>query len=152
LPHVCWVFISDNNIDQQGIRTYCGSLNYCGAQGQKYPDQRQMDYPFATPITVNGQSVDVSQAAAELRNMAIAEFKIVNTAYQYAFWTTRRYEIAWYAQDQLNISRQSPYSASQWTGVFRVLISGSAIEASGDSIVVQFEAKDLNINVCNGVI
>ena len=139
------VFISDNNIDQQGIRTHCGSLSYCGAQGQKYPDQRQMGYPFATSITVNGQSVGVSQAANELRNMAVAEFKIVNNDVRFgplADKPTQQYDkIAWYAQDQLNISRQSSYSASQWTGVFRILINGSAIEASGDSIVVQFEGR-----------
>ena len=144
-PYKICVFISDNTIDQQGIRTHCGSLSYCGAQGQKYPDQKQMGYPFSTPITVNGQAVDINQAAAELNNMAIAEFKIVNTDVRYGppgVKQAQRYDkIAWYAQDQLSISRQSPYSESQWTGIFRVLINGSAIEASGDSIVVEFNGR-----------
>lgn len=30
---------------------------------------------------------------------------------------------------------------SQWTGIFKVLINGSAIEASGDSIVVEFNGQ-----------
>ena len=144
-PYKICVFISDNNIDQQGIRTHCGSLSYCGAQGQKYPDQKQMGYPFATPITVNGQSVGVSLAATELSNMAIAEFRIVNKDVRYGLPVEKEMQqynkVAWYAQDQLNISKTSPYSESQWTGAFRVLITGSTIEASSDSIVVQFEGK-----------
>ena len=35
------------------------------------------------------------------------------------------------------------YSENYWTGTFRVLIIGSAIEASSDSIVVQFEGQGL---------
>ena len=146
-PYKICVFISDNSIDQQGIRTRCGSLSYCGAQGQKYPDQRQMGYPFATPITVNGQSVSVSQAATVLTNMAITEFNIINTDVRYGpplHEETQQYDkVSWYAQDQLSTSRQSPYSESQWTGTFRVLINGSAIEASSDSIIVQFEGRGL---------
>ena len=146
-PYKICVFISDNSIDQQGIRTNCGSLSYCGAQDRRYPDQRQMGYPFATPITVNGQAVDVSQAAIELRNMAIAEFKVVNTDVRHgppADKQAQQYDkIAWHAQDQLDISRQSPYFESQWTGVVRVLINGSTIEASGDSIVVEFNGRGL---------
>ena len=145
-PYKICVFISDNSIDQQGIRTHCGSLSYCGAQGQKYPDQRQMGYPFATPITVNGRSVNISQAATELTNMAIGEFKIINTDVRYGppiHKETQYDKVTWHAQDQLNTSRQSPYSESYWTGTFRVLINGSAIEASSDSIVVQFEGRGL---------
>ena len=144
-PYKICVFISDNNIDQQGIRTRCGSLSYCGAQGQRYPDQRQMGYPFATPMLVNGRPVGVDQAAAQLWNMAVADFSIVNRDVRYGSpttVTTPQYDkIAWYSQDQLNINRQSPYVASQWTGVFRVLIAGSVTEGSGKNFVVRFEGR-----------
>jgi len=144
-PYKICVFISDNNVDQQGIRTRCGSLSYCGAQGQRYPDQRQMGYPFATPMLVNGQPVSVQQASNQLWNMAVADFSIVNRDVRYGSPTTMvtpQYDrIAWYSQDQLNITRQSPYVASQWTGVFRVLISGAVTEGSGSNFVVRFEGR-----------
>ena len=99
-----------------------------------------MGYPFATPMLVNGRPVGVDQAATQLWNMAVADFNIVNRDVRYGSPTTvatPQYDkIAWYSQDQLNINRQSPYVASQWTGVFRVLIEGS-----GENFVVRFEGR-----------
>jgi len=53
---VC-VLISDNNIDGITIRSRCGSMSFCGASGQAYPDSRIMGYPFATAITINDVQV-----------------------------------------------------------------------------------------------
>lgn len=151
-PYKICVFISDNTIDQQGIRTHCGSLSYCGARDRKYPDKRQMGYPFATPILINGKRSSVHEAASKLENMAIGDFKIIKTDTRFGPVNptptppptpeVKVYDkVAWYAQDQLDISKQSPYFPSQWIGVFRVLINGSDIITTGDSIVVQFEGR-----------
>ena len=51
------VFVSDNNKDSIEITSKCGSLSYCGAKGQKYPDLRPMGYPFTTDVSINGNEV-----------------------------------------------------------------------------------------------
>jgi len=51
------VFISDNNQDRIGVRSSCGSMSFCGASGQQYPDARPMGYPFTTAVSINGKEV-----------------------------------------------------------------------------------------------
>ena len=49
--------MSDNTLDAIHVRTSCGSMSFCGASGQAYPDKRPMGYPFSTPASVNGEEV-----------------------------------------------------------------------------------------------
>ena len=165
-PYKLCVFISDNNVDQRGVRTHCGSLSYCGARDRKYPDKRQMGYPFATPMLVNGRRVSVHEAASQLYNMAMGDFKIVKTDTRFGppaptpaptptptpapkTPTTPTSPPApseykretWYAQSQLKVSRFVAYRPSTWVGVFRVLINGSNVRASGKSVVIRFEGR-----------
>lgn len=49
-----YVIVTDNKLDKITIRTGCGSMSFCGAQGEEYPDTRNMGYPFTNPISVLG--------------------------------------------------------------------------------------------------
>lgn len=55
--YVICVIATNNNVDSIGVRTTCGSMSFCGARGQRYPDARLMGYPFSNPITLNNQRV-----------------------------------------------------------------------------------------------
>lgn len=55
--YVICVIATDNKVDSIGIRTTCGSMSYCGASKQRYPDSRNMGYPFCNPVTFNNEMV-----------------------------------------------------------------------------------------------
>lgn len=65
--YVLFVMATDNNIDSIGIRTSCGSMSYCGAKGQDYPDSRNMGYPFVNPVYYNGKPVSLAICFGKFR-------------------------------------------------------------------------------------
>ncbi len=49
----------------------CTSVSYCGLQGEKYPDEQCMGYPFDRPF-----QDDISSTVANHNNMAWRTIKI----------------------------------------------------------------------------
>ncbi|XP_076816375.1 uncharacterized protein LOC143462197 isoform X1 [Clavelina lepadiformis] len=72
------VFVSDNNLDQIRVRSSCGSLSFCGASGEQYPDERPMGYPFITDMALNGQPARIDRAIRAIPNAAMSPFVIRN--------------------------------------------------------------------------
>ncbi len=58
------VVCTDATADQIGTGGDCGSMSYCGAV-DRYPDSRDMGYPFARPFS--------GAAAAAIRDTIVAQ-------------------------------------------------------------------------------
>nr|XP_006815579.1 PREDICTED: hemocyanin AA6 chain [Saccoglossus kowalevskii] len=131
------VLISDNSIDSLRIRSSCGSLSYCGARDNKYPDRRQMGYPFATPISVNGQEMSVTETISSLDNFTSSAFVIKNTDRRFGDKTHHEPTshlsdihtdiVAWRSRSQLSLRISDEFRLSSWDGRFRLLIDGRQI-------------------------
>jgi tyrosinase len=50
MPFRLMVMLTDWTIDQTGPDTSCGSMSFCGARDNRYPDSRPMGYPFDRPF------------------------------------------------------------------------------------------------------
>jgi hypothetical protein len=60
------VFVTDAAIDLVGAEPDCGSLSFCGAQSNLYPDRRPLGYPFNRKFTNN----TITDTIANNPNMA----------------------------------------------------------------------------------
>ena len=47
------VMCTDGAIDEVPAPDHCGSMSYCGSV-DRYPDTRDMGYPFARPFATSG--------------------------------------------------------------------------------------------------
>ncbi|XP_077978439.1 hemocyanin F chain-like [Glandiceps talaboti] len=130
-PYRLAVLISDNNVDALKIRSQCGSLSYCGSRDNRYPDRRQMGYPFATPMAVNGKEVSITEALEQLPNFAASSFVIENRDVRFGEvhptsdtkQALEMYLTSWSAHSQAK-RRHNDYKTSKWNGRLRVLIDG----------------------------
>ena len=64
------VLCTDGAVDQVPQPTHCGSMSYCGAV-DRYPDTRDMGYPFSRPFTGTITDTFLSLGAAAGRSFAI---------------------------------------------------------------------------------
>lgn len=67
-----FVMATDWNQDRVQQQSSCGSMSFCGAAGDEYPDERAMGYPFDRPFD-GGSLVDIVRQNS---NMAIRDFTI----------------------------------------------------------------------------
>ncbi|RHZ77111.1 hypothetical protein Glove_185g48 [Diversispora epigaea] len=74
LPFKLVVFLSSGELDKIESVRKCGSLSFCGSQqlAGKYPDSKEMGYPFNRPLT-NGNLKDTF---GNMKNAAIKEIKV----------------------------------------------------------------------------
>jgi len=64
------VLCTDGSVDQVPQPTHCGSMSYCGAV-DRYPDTRDMGYPFSRPFTRTIADTFLSLDAAAGRSFTI---------------------------------------------------------------------------------
>jgi hypothetical protein len=67
-----FVMLTDWHKDQVPSDSACGSMSYCGAK-DKYPDVRDMGYPFDRPFAVNKS---IAQTIAKRHNIATRDITI----------------------------------------------------------------------------
>lgn len=61
------MIVTDAALDLVGPEPDCGSLSFCGAQDDRYPDKRPLGYPFNRRFNGNGKAI--SEAIATTPNM-----------------------------------------------------------------------------------
>lgn len=74
VPYSMLVCVTDAAIDGFASKKGCGSVSFCGAQDQDYPDRRDMGYPFHR----GWQDTITAIAAGELPSIAGREFTIIH--------------------------------------------------------------------------
>ena len=70
MPFRMMAICTNGTIDQVPQPTHCGSMSYCGAV-DRYPDTRDMGYPFARKFAQSITSTIVSQGSAAGRSFTI---------------------------------------------------------------------------------
>lgn len=70
MPFRLLVLLTDASIDQVPKPGHCGSMSYCGAV-DRYPDTRDMGYPFSRPFDPS-----IEETFRSLKNAAGRRFKI----------------------------------------------------------------------------
>nr|ALM04212.1 phenoloxidase [Botryllus schlosseri] len=147
--YVLCVIATDNRVDSIDVRTTCGSMSYCGARGQRYPDSRHMGYPFCNPITLGSERVNIPEVFGMIPNAAHKFFKIMNDTVEAP--AVNAVDIWWpYTQLRVNDGtlRREPrggtteYIRSDLVGTFRVLIDNdAAAPPRGQRIIVRFQGR-----------
>ncbi|RHZ77134.1 hypothetical protein Glove_185g55 [Diversispora epigaea] len=74
LPFKLVVFISSGELDKISSGKKCGSLSFCGSQelAGKYPDSKEMGYPFNRPLTND----NLKDTFGNMKNVAIKDIKV----------------------------------------------------------------------------
>lgn len=68
------VMMSDAEIDSTQSEEGCGSLSFCAARKDRYPDKRPLGYPFNRPFNGNGSGV--MRTITSMKNFACRAIKI----------------------------------------------------------------------------
>jgi hypothetical protein len=50
MPYRLAAIVTDFALDQLDGDPHCGSLSFCGAMDERFPDKREMGYPFNRPF------------------------------------------------------------------------------------------------------
>jgi hypothetical protein len=70
LPCRLFVIATDAAVDQVPAQRHCGSMSYCGA-ADRYPDSRDMGYPFSRPIPTSPSATTLAHASIAGRSLTI---------------------------------------------------------------------------------
>ncbi|XP_039251998.2 uncharacterized protein LOC120329438 [Styela clava] len=146
--YVLCVIATDNDIDSIGVRTTCGSMSYCGARGEEYPDKRIMGYPFSTPITYKGEKLPIPEVFDSVSNAAYKNFMIENNVSEPPPVSAGD---IWWPHLQLGINdgtlrKEPPKGVSEFVqsdlvGTFRVMIDNDVCWPASGNLLIRFHGR-----------